>query len=99
MGKNRVTHLSVIHLLDAIRAAQRLRRVPRLEQQHRASDRRHAVPETREVRPHVILTDHEVAHPEVRGVLRKALLPYIVIERVEQRFDGRRKPSFSIDSV
>eukprot|EP00964_Phaeocystis_antarctica_P029188 scaffold16449_cov38-Phaeocystis_antarctica.AAC.2 len=82
-------HLGVVDLLDAVGALERLRVVPRLQQQHRVPDGADAVAELRQVGPHVGLPDHVVAHPEERVLLPQPLLLEEVAERVEQRGDRR----------
>eukprot|EP00964_Phaeocystis_antarctica_P116619 scaffold80545_cov53-Phaeocystis_antarctica.AAC.1 len=77
------------NLLDAVGALERLRVVPRLQQQHRVPDGADAVAEQRQIGAHVGLPHHVVAHPEERVLLRQPLLLEEVSERVEQRGDRR----------
>eukprot|EP00964_Phaeocystis_antarctica_P007152 scaffold3867_cov59-Phaeocystis_antarctica.AAC.2 len=81
--------LGVVDLLDAVGALERLRVVPRPCLEHRVPDATDAVAEQRQVRAHVGLPDHVVAHPEERVLLPQPLLLEEVGERVEQRGDRR----------
>eukprot|EP00964_Phaeocystis_antarctica_P061574 scaffold36811_cov63-Phaeocystis_antarctica.AAC.2 len=81
--------LGVVDLFDAVGALERLRVVPRLQQQHRVPDGSDAVAEQRQVGLHVGLPDHVVAHPEERVLVPQPLLREEVGERVEQRGDRR----------
>eukprot|EP00964_Phaeocystis_antarctica_P037408 scaffold21360_cov65-Phaeocystis_antarctica.AAC.7 len=89
--ERRAADLGVVDLLDAVGALERLRLVPRLQQQHCVPDGTDAVAEQRQVGAHVGLPDHVVAHPEERVLLRQPLLLEEVSERVEQRGDRRVK--------
>eukprot|EP00964_Phaeocystis_antarctica_P098377 scaffold64387_cov64-Phaeocystis_antarctica.AAC.5 len=74
--------LGVVDLLDAVGALERLRVVPRLQQQHRVPNGTDAVAEVRQVGAHVGLPDHVVAHPEERVLVPQPLLLEEVAERV-----------------
>eukprot|EP00964_Phaeocystis_antarctica_P005506 scaffold3011_cov32-Phaeocystis_antarctica.AAC.2 len=87
--ERRAADLGVVDLLDAVGALERLRVVPRLQEQHRVPDGTDAVAEQLQLGAHVGLADHVVAHPEERLLLPQPLLLEEVSERVEQRGDRR----------